>query len=107
MSGDSSPVPSCRLQGGDGGHYRLTGSLVLETAAGVLAQGEAAFAGEPRARVDLSGVSDADSAGLAVLIEWTRAARQGGRRIVFEALPARLAGLAHIGGVAELLPVTD
>jgi len=71
----------------------------------MLASGESAFAGVPAAAVDLSGITDADSAGLAVLIEWVRTARQSGRRIEFSGLPPRLAELARIGGVAEILPI--
>jgi len=40
-----------------------------------------------------------------VLIEWARGARLSGRSIRFHELPPRLAELARIGGVAELLPI--
>ncbi len=88
-------------------HWTVSGDLDLETAAAILSAGAAAFAGAPRAEVDLSGVTDADSAGLAVLIEWVREACASGRSIAFRGLPPRLAELARIGGVADLLPVTD
>jgi len=99
--------PACRLEQRDPGHWALYGDLGLETAGGILSQGQAAFAGAPRARVDLSGISDADSAGLAVLIEWVREACQSGRSITFSGLPPRLAALARLGGVADLLPLSD
>jgi phospholipid transport system transporter-binding protein len=99
--------PACRLEQQDPGHWRVSGELDLETAAGMLSAGTAAFAGVPRAEVDLSGVTDADSAGLAVLIEWVRGACASGRSISFRGLPPRLAELARIGGVADLLPVAD
>jgi phospholipid transport system transporter-binding protein len=105
--GGTSPSPDCRLEPREPGHWALSGDLGLETAAGVLARGEAAFAGVQRADVDLSGVTDADSAGLAVLIEWARGARLSGRSITYRSLPPRLAELARIGGVAELLPIAD
>lgn len=97
--------PACRLEQREPGHWAVSGDFGLETAAAVLASGQSAFSGVPRAAVDLSGITDADSAGLAVLIEWVRAARQSGRRIEFMGLPPRLAELARIGGVADLLPV--
>lgn len=93
------------LEPAGAGRYRLAGVLRLETAARVLALGEQAFAGQASIEVDLTGVSDADSAGLAVLIEWTRQARLQGRSIVFSAMPPRLAGMARIGGVTDLLPL--
>ena len=99
--------PACRLEQQDPSHWRVSGELDLETAAGMLSAGTAAFAGVPRAEVDLSAVTDADSAGLAVLIEWVRGACTSGRSIAFRGLPPRLAELARIGGVADLLPVAD
>jgi phospholipid transport system transporter-binding protein len=92
----------CRLEQTGDGRYALLGDLGIESAAGILRRGEAAF---PEITVDLSGVTDADSAGLAVLIEWVRGARGEGRQIRFLGMPARLGDLARIGGVNELLPV--
>ena len=97
--------PACRLEQREPGHWALAGDLGLETAAGILAQGESAFSGVARADVDLSRVTDADSAGLAVLIEWVRGACGSGRSITYHGLPPRLAELARIGGVADLLPI--
>jgi phospholipid transport system transporter-binding protein len=97
--------PGCRLETRGEGRYALVGDFGLESAAAVLQRGVTAFRGQPRAEVDLSGVSDADSAGLAVLIEWTRAAREEGRDIVFHGMPRRLAEIARIGGVDQLLPL--
>jgi phospholipid transport system transporter-binding protein len=95
----------CRLEQTGDGRYALLGDLGIESAAGLLRRGEAAFSGQPEITVDLSGVTDADSAGLAVLIEWVRGARGEGRQIRFLGMPARLGDLARIGGVNELLPV--
>lgn len=97
--------PACRLEQREPGHWAVSGDLGLGTAAAMLASGQSAFAGVQDVAVDLSGITDADSAGLAVLIEWVRAARQSGRSIEFSGLPPRLAGLARIGGVADLLPI--
>lgn len=93
-----------RLEPAGAGRYRLSGALRLDAAADILARGLAAFAGQAAVEVDLAGVSDADSAGLAVLIEWTRQCRLAGREISYRAMPPRLAGMARIGGVSDLLP---
>lgn len=97
----------CRLEPVAAGRYAVAGELDLASAAAMLAAGRAAFAGQPRVDVDLSRVGRADSAGLAVLIEWTRLARRAGTLITFHALPDRLSALARIGGVDQLLPVAD
>lgn len=106
MRARAQPARAALEQAGDG-RYRLSGALRFDTAAQALALGEQAFAGQAAVEVDLAGVSDADSAGLAVLIEWTRQARLRGQRIVFSAMPPRLAGMARIGGVTQLLPLAD
>jgi phospholipid transport system transporter-binding protein len=96
---------ACSLESVEPGRYALAGDLGIESAPAILARGESEFRGQARVEVDLSGVTDADSAGLAVLIEWTRGARLAGRDLVFHSVPARLAAIAHIGGVRELLPI--
>jgi len=105
MSRPQRPAEGCRLEPLGEGRYSVAGELGLASAAAMLAAGRAAFAGQPRVDVDMSQVARADSAGLAVLIEWTRLARLAGMQITFHALPARLSALARIGGVDQLLPV--
>lgn len=52
--------------------------------------------------VDLTGVTRTDSAGLALLLEWTRAAQtRGGLR--FENTPPQLRKLAEFFGLSDLL----
>ena len=53
--------------------------------------------------IDCSGVSAADSAGLAVLIDWLAAARAARRTLRYSGLPAGLAALGRISEVQELL----
>lgn len=98
------PTAGCRLEAAGEGRYLLHGDLGFPTVAALLRNGEREFAGRQRVEVDLSQLTDADSAGLALLIEWTRAARAAGRAIVFRGMPARLEAIARISGVADMLP---
>jgi len=50
-------------------------------------------------RLDLSGIEDADSAGLALLVQWIASSRSEGRSLTISGLPPRLENLARIGGV--------
>ena len=54
-------------------------------------------------RVDLSGVTDVDSAAVSLLLEWRRQALAAHRRIEYVNLPANLQSLADLYGVSELL----
>jgi phospholipid transport system transporter-binding protein len=54
-------------------------------------------------QVDCAGVTESDSAGLAVLIEWLACATQLGRKMRFVNLPDGIRAAAQISDVAEML----
>ena len=81
------------------GRFELSGSVGLADASRLLAAGDAAFRDQPAVEVDLAGVSRADSAGLALLLEWSLSARDAGRAIRYRNVPASLASLASLAGV--------
>lgn len=82
----------------------LTGELTFATARPALDAARAALGeGAGPIEVDLSGVTRADSAGVAVLLELSRTARARGREIRFARAPAQLRRLAEFFGVAGLL----
>lgn len=92
-----------RLEALGAGRFRVSGVLDASTAADVLTQSEERFANEPSLHVDLGGVSEGDSAGLALLIEWLRCARRRGQSIEFTNAPAQINALARISEVEDLL----
>ncbi len=92
-----------RLEGAGGGRFRISGVLDATTAGEMLKQSREPFASVAALDIDLAGVSEADSAGLALLIEWVRLAKQAGRSIRFENVPDQIAALARISEVDDLL----
>jgi phospholipid transport system transporter-binding protein len=54
--------------------------------------------------IDFSSVTEADSAALALLLDWSRRARASGAQIHLRSLPPGLAALADVYGIAGLLP---
>lgn len=92
---------------GEGGKYRLAGCFGFETAARALDRGDELFRAHPDVEVDLSGVSDADSAGLAVLLAWIERARRRGHTLRYVGLPAQLAAIARITEVEPLLHAAE
>ena len=58
----------------------------------------------PQVVVDASALSRFDSAALAVLLEFRRQSLALGKRFSVLGLPARLADLATLYGIVELLP---
>jgi phospholipid transport system transporter-binding protein len=87
--------------------FAVCGELSFATAASAHAAGCALLkrGAAPEIRIDCSAIEDADSAGLAVLLDWVATASRNGVTLRFLALPVPLQQLARIGGVSELLGV--
>jgi len=92
VTGEETP----RLESTDTG-YRLSGRLTFATVP------ELARAPAPTGEVDLGGVTRADSAGLALLLDWLAAAHGGGSPLHYHHLPPQLAAIARVSGIAEVL----
>ncbi|HEC20060.1 MAG TPA: STAS domain-containing protein [Gammaproteobacteria bacterium] len=87
------------------GRLRVSGELSMATVPGLVDQAQwDRLSGDP-IEVDLQGVNRADSAGVALLIEWQRAAAQRQQRLRFENIPAQMRSIAHLSGVDELLSI--
>lgn len=84
----------------------LRGSLTFASAAAGYAAGLrriAALAAGDRCDFDCSALGEADSAGLAVLIEWKAEAHRRGAELGYSGLSESLARLARITDVERLL----
>ncbi|MBM4219632.1 MAG: STAS domain-containing protein [Gammaproteobacteria bacterium] len=92
-----------RLTAAGPGMYELAGTVGFGDAARLLAEGDRAFAPLRAVEVDLARVTRIDSAGLALLIEWSLAARAAGRQIRYRNVPPAVTSLAGISDVSELL----
>lgn len=85
------------------GRFRVSGPMTLDTVTELLRQSAARFGHSERIEIDLAQVGDSDSAGLALLIEWKRLARQKNSTITFANTPPQLTALARISEVDELI----
>jgi len=92
-----------RLESLGDGRFRVSGVLDASTAREVLEESEARFEQFAGLDIDLGGVGESDSAGLALLIEWLRLARQWQKEIRFENVPAQIEALARISEVEDLI----
>lgn len=82
----------------------VTGPMVIDSAAALKKAGDGAVA-EGAAVVNLSAVTDADSAAVAVLLSWLRVAQERKQILSIVNPPASIRSLATLYGVAELLPL--
>jgi phospholipid transport system transporter-binding protein len=87
----------------EGERSRVNGMLHFTTVTALLRSGSEAIANGRAAVIDLSGVKDSDSSGLALLIEWLSIARAERKSLRYESIPAQLHQLARLSEVEELL----
>jgi phospholipid transport system transporter-binding protein len=85
------------------GHFALNGEMTFETAERILVASEEPFEQHTRIEVDLAGVTKADSAGLALLLEWITWANHTVREIRFLSMPERILAIARTTEVEQLL----
>lgn len=95
---------AARLVTVDNGGLRLEGDLTFGGIAQLARQPLPPLAHDgAEARLDLSGVRRADSAALALLLDWRAAARKAGSVLRLVGVPEPLRGLARVNGVEFLL----
>ncbi|MBA2490737.1 MAG: STAS domain-containing protein [Gammaproteobacteria bacterium] len=87
------------------GRFAVEGELSFTTAPELWARSNEAFAiaGDRVIAIDLGKAGRADSAGLALLVAWTRWARERSRSIRFVNTPSQVASLASANELGELL----
>lgn len=98
----TTPGPA-KLEALGEGRFEVSGALNAETATSLLDRSEEAFRGATALEIDLANVPEGDSAGLALLIEWLRLAKQRQQTIHFKNVPEQIAALARISEVDNLL----
>ena len=85
------------------GSWLLQGELDFESVPALLRHAGARMLGKERLEVDLKAVTRADSAGLALLVEWLRESETAGNEIVFINVPPQLLSIARVCGLDEML----
>jgi phospholipid transport system transporter-binding protein len=96
-------VSTARIEALGAGRFRVSGVLNAATVTDLLKQSRESFAGAKHIEMDLGGVSEGDSAGLALLLEWLRMTRQANQQIGYANVPAQINALARISEVDDLL----
>jgi len=94
------------ITAGENGRIRIDGDLTFATVPGLLGKARGLFEGSSTFVVDLQGVTQADSAGLALLLEWLKRCRRREQDLYFRNLPdslVEIAGVSSLGGLFERL----
>lgn len=85
------------------GRFALSGRMTFATAGRILIDSEDMFEDHTLIEVDLSGVTDTDSAGLALMLEWITWANHTVREIRFNGTPMKIDAIARTTEVDHLL----
>ena len=89
------------------GRFQVEGQLGFDTVTEALETSRRLFAECPVIQLDLSGVTAADSAGLALLIEWISRAHQEKYKLTFYKVPEQVMAIARISDVDKMLPLAS
>jgi phospholipid transport system transporter-binding protein len=93
-------VSETRVTQDGAGRFAVAGPLTFDTVHGLLAL--PTMEAQESITIDLAGVPRADSAGLALMLEWLRQARHNNRTLTFTHIPARLQDLIDVSGLSAL-----
>lgn len=85
-----------------GGRFIVDGDLTFHTIDKKTANGFGFMATEKNITMDLGGVGNADSAGLALMLEWIKQASRKGVQLQFKNIPDQLLNLAKLSGLNSL-----
>ena len=85
------------------GKFQIQGPLTFDTVNIVMQRSKALFADHDIIHIDLADVTESDSAGLALLLEWVNWARHYVREISYANIPEQIQAIARISEVSDLL----
>jgi len=98
---------SCAIEMSEGGCARLSGELTFDSTPALYREmGTHIRTGAVLARIDLGGVTQVDSAGLALLLEWQASRKPSGKTLEIANAPSGLLRLAKLCEAVELLNLT-
>jgi phospholipid transport system transporter-binding protein len=84
-------------------NWQLSGDLIFGTVAGLVNVPDFGDQHGGIIRIDLAGVTRAESVGLALLLEWQRVAEARGISIAYVNMPAQMQSIAGVCGLEEIL----
>jgi phospholipid transport system transporter-binding protein len=83
--------------------FHVQGEMTFSNVKDLLQRSNEFFSGLQALEVDLSQVDHADSAGLALVLEWMAQAAERDARIVFTGVPASIVAIARLCQIESLL----
>ena len=85
--------------------WRIVGDMNFASAPALLSQGRNLLQFGGDLSIDMGGVDHADSAGLALLLEWLDLSRSSKGNIRFKNIPEALMDIARVSNVYDMLSI--
>lgn len=89
------------------GRFSVSGEMTFDTAEKMLRTSENLFDDHTQIEVNLTEITDSDSAGLALLLEWVTWANHSVREIRFTGVPEKIIAIARTTEVEPLLALGE
>jgi len=83
--------------------YRIDGKLTYSTVSSVMNKGLIAFDQSAKCQIDLAGVTQADSAGLSLIVEWVKYAKSKNITLDFVNVPEQMKALSKVNGLEFMI----
>jgi phospholipid transport system transporter-binding protein len=93
------------IQVGENGRLEIHGDLNFDSVPVLWPSCRARISERDQLDIDLSQVVRSDSAGLALLVECLRQARQVGKTVRFFNIPAQMLAIARVSSLDQVLPL--
>ena len=84
---------------------QLKGVLSFDTIPGLEHEARSMFSDCEILSVDLSGVTRSDSAGISLLVEWMRSARELDKELRYVNLPSQMLSIVRVCSLEHILPI--
>ena len=89
----------------DGDTLRVQGDLDFDSVVALWQATESLFAAGPPARIDLNGVSRANSAGVALLVAWLSRVQSRQQAVMFVNVPPQMRAIIEVADLDAVLPL--
>ena len=85
----------------EAGGFDVNGRVTFDTVPAIYARSRSMFSGNGPLTLNLAGVVLADSAGVALLLEWQQEARAANRSLTFKNFPEQVRRVIRVTGLNE------
>lgn len=89
----------------EGDTLRVQGDLDFDSVVALWDMTESLFATDPPTRIDLRGVSRANSAGVALLVAWLGRVQRRQQTVAFINVPAQMRAIIEVADLDTVLPL--